>query len=736
MIIKIQKGDTIDGALNYNWGKEKRDVADILGRNMLLGCDSADDMRRYFASRLRRSMGRMPSKPIFTVSINPAPEDLERLTDDDLREIADFYMQGMGYGDQPYIIFRHRDIEREHLHIVSVTVDREGKRIEAFNERYRSSKLRREIEFKWGLVRAEGRGKNKKKVREELIKQESKSVLSKEQAMTKGAADLRANMRHALRLAERYHYRNLWEYNSVLRRYNIEAEVREIETKDGVRRGMVYYNMDDEGRRMHVGIKGSAISREFSYGKFEERITANDNLDEERKKKRKEAAQRIEKTAQRLLDRGVTEKELEKALDAAGIRLTKAVNAKGVTYGLTFTDTESGEMFKASEVSRDLTVGKIKERLRSVPEGRRLTNDERRSIFREAREAVRRRMEEKGVTEGYAKLDADRLRGEIIERCRGEWPDASLTEIMELTGKAVRKIEEEGMEKSAEERKEFEKAVKRAAFYAESQEQRVRIITYLGGKSDGETVRMRANPTIITDTEGLNIIPSTGKTEALKDEDYAILRDAVMGKLEGREYSGWMPWLKCLSELREEDRRKVYEGMTSAEVKKTINEGMSAKEITEVLLEKGFVIRPQIIEGKVTGYRIQHSAKRTENEGCAAPEWLEMKLRNAQYSSNLWLQVREKVYKDDGGIRWQYRTAVEMTAAFKIKDKAKRDERMEKIADGVSKFKPEVAAEIMRMYREGKDAHKITVRMEEMAREAVTLKAKAEKKDRKWVRGI
>jgi len=176
--------------------------------------------------------------------------------------------------------------------------------------------------------------------------------------------------------------------------------------------------------------------------------------------------------------------------------------------------------------------------------------------------------------------------------------------------------------------------------------------------------------------------------------------------------------------------------MTSAEVKKTINEGMSAKEITEVLLEKGFVIRPQIIEGKVTGYRIQHSAKRTENEGCAAPEWLEMKLRNAQYSSNLWLQVREKVYKDDGGIRWQYRTAVEMTAAFKIKDKAKRDERMEKIADGVSKFKPEVAAEIMRMYREGKDAHKITVRMEEMAREAVTLKAKAEKKDRKWVRGI
>ncbi len=60
---------------------------------------------------------RRTKNTVFHTSLNPAPED--KLTDEQLREIASEYMERMGYGRQPYIVFKHRDIDREHLHIVS-----------------------------------------------------------------------------------------------------------------------------------------------------------------------------------------------------------------------------------------------------------------------------------------------------------------------------------------------------------------------------------------------------------------------------------------------------------------------------------------------------------------------------------------------------------------------------------------------------------------------------------------
>lgn len=52
---------------------------------------------------------------VFHVSLNPHPKDI--LTDEELVVIAGEYMRQMGYGNQPYIIFRHEDIGRPHLHV-------------------------------------------------------------------------------------------------------------------------------------------------------------------------------------------------------------------------------------------------------------------------------------------------------------------------------------------------------------------------------------------------------------------------------------------------------------------------------------------------------------------------------------------------------------------------------------------------------------------------------------------
>ena len=85
---------------------------------------TATPARRFFA--VSRSE-RWTENTVFHASLNPSPED--RLTDDQLRDIAQEYMERMGYGNQPYIVFKHKDIDRQHLHVVSLRVDENGHKL-------------------------------------------------------------------------------------------------------------------------------------------------------------------------------------------------------------------------------------------------------------------------------------------------------------------------------------------------------------------------------------------------------------------------------------------------------------------------------------------------------------------------------------------------------------------------------------------------------------------------------
>ncbi len=67
-------------------------------------------------------------KPVVHISLNPHPEDV--LTDIELQNIAREYLEKLGFGNQPYLVFKHEDIDRHHLHIVTVNVDENGKRLE------------------------------------------------------------------------------------------------------------------------------------------------------------------------------------------------------------------------------------------------------------------------------------------------------------------------------------------------------------------------------------------------------------------------------------------------------------------------------------------------------------------------------------------------------------------------------------------------------------------------------
>ena len=153
MVANIRSGSSPGGALRYNKEKVDKDEAEVLlWQKMLepfdkhgrLDIDACMDSFWPYLEANRRT-----TNTVFHASLNPSPED--RLTDEQLREIANEYMQKMGYGDQPYIVFKHKDIDRQHLHIVSLRVDEKGCKLPHDFEARRSAEITRDLEHKYNL---------------------------------------------------------------------------------------------------------------------------------------------------------------------------------------------------------------------------------------------------------------------------------------------------------------------------------------------------------------------------------------------------------------------------------------------------------------------------------------------------------------------------------------------------------------------------------------------------------
>lgn len=84
------------------------------------------------------------------ISLNPHPDDM--LTNTELQDIAREYLEKLGYGEQPYMIYKHEDIDRHHVHIVTVNVDENGRRLNQDYLYRRSDRIRKELEESTGCI--------------------------------------------------------------------------------------------------------------------------------------------------------------------------------------------------------------------------------------------------------------------------------------------------------------------------------------------------------------------------------------------------------------------------------------------------------------------------------------------------------------------------------------------------------------------------------------------------------
>ena len=159
MVAKISVGNSLYGAIAYNGEKINEAQGRLLTTNRIYNDGSGKvDINKAMEGFLTFMPPQMKvEKPVVHISLNPHPEDV--LTDAELQDIAREYLEKLGFGNQPYLVFKHEDIDRHHLHIVTVRVDENGQCISDRNNYYRSKQITRELEKKYGLHDAERRNR-------------------------------------------------------------------------------------------------------------------------------------------------------------------------------------------------------------------------------------------------------------------------------------------------------------------------------------------------------------------------------------------------------------------------------------------------------------------------------------------------------------------------------------------------------------------------------------------------
>ena len=345
MVANIRSRPSPSGALYYNKEKVDKDEAEVLfWQKMLepydkrgrLDIDACMDSFRPYLEANRRT-----TNTVFHASLNPSPED--RLTDEQLRDIACEYMERMGYGEQPYIVFKHKDISREHIHIVSLRIDEQGRKLPHDFEARRSMEILRDLERKYGLhpsVQGQGltdrEGLRKVNYSEGNVKQQISSVA-----------------RSCLR---NYKCSSYGEFRTLLELLNVSVEERTGTVDGRDYAGVIYGAMTDDGYGIGTPFKSSRIGKDVGYKALQKYYERSKSA-----LKQDGTLDRLRQTVKDAMSPDNTREEFRQLLKADGIDVVFRINPVGRIYGATFIDHNAGIVANGSLLGKEFSANVFNE---------------------------------------------------------------------------------------------------------------------------------------------------------------------------------------------------------------------------------------------------------------------------------------------------------------------------------------------------------------------------------------
>jgi len=273
--------------------------------------------------------------PVIHISLNPDPKD--KLNDEQFTQIAEEYMQKLGYGNQPFVVFKHEDIGRHHIHIVSVKVDETGKMIRDNFQHRLSMRICRDLERKYRLVpanekqKAEGYSLRPVEPKKGNIKQQIANIIRP--------------------ISRSWHFQSFNEYKALLSGYNVHVAEVKGEHRGKLYTGIVYAALNKKGEVYGTPIKSSKFGKQTGSEAIQKRIQKSKEAIKTRNLKEKPKA-----AISKALNSCKNKKDFEKQLLKNQISVLFRENESGRIYGVTFIDHRQKFVFNGSRLGKEFSA--------------------------------------------------------------------------------------------------------------------------------------------------------------------------------------------------------------------------------------------------------------------------------------------------------------------------------------------------------------------------------------------
>lgn len=355
MVAVIKTGNSIHRAFNYNENKVKEGVARCIGQGNYPVAVKHMSLTMKLNRLLRQAeLNQNVKRSSVHISLNFAPS--ENPSEEKMKAIADTYMEKIGFGEQPYLVYRHEDAGHAHLHIVTIKVRADGSRIDMNNiGKNQSEQARKAIEEAFGLVKA----KTQKQVAYQLQPVHAQRVQYGKTTTKRAIQNVLINV------LDKYKYSSLPELNAILNQYNTHADHGKETSRMYRNGGLVYKILDTQGKPVGVPIKASLFYNKPTLKSLEQKFSQN----KQRKARHK---LRLKNTIDKVLFRQENKslKAFIKVLNKQGIHTVLRQNEAGRIYEITYVDHRTQSVFNGSELGKPYGAKAIQERLglRKVPE--------------------------------------------------------------------------------------------------------------------------------------------------------------------------------------------------------------------------------------------------------------------------------------------------------------------------------------------------------------------------------
>ena len=361
MVAKVICGKNIRGALAYNEAKVSEGLAECIYASGLLLQNAENGSLTQKANRFAKLTALNIRVKTNAVHISLNFHATDKLSKDRLCEIAESYMDKIGFGQQPFVVYQHKDAGHPHLHIITTNIQPSGKRIDLHNiGRVRSEAARKRVEEQFSLVKAEH-------VAQETPRHDLRPI----EPVKYGKSETKRAISNIIRqVTKTYNYTSLPELNAVLGCYNLVADRGYEGTAMFRRKGLIYSVIDSKGQKIGVPIKSSSIYGSPTLKFLEGQFKVNKLL------RKRLIAQFRSRTISAIAAKPKSLGDYGRILAKERIDLVPRKNQDGKIYGLTYVDHSLKCVLNGSDLGKRFTANGVLALIETPPKGLRKRQSE------------------------------------------------------------------------------------------------------------------------------------------------------------------------------------------------------------------------------------------------------------------------------------------------------------------------------------------------------------------------